>query len=278
MSADTSWVESMPDIYDRCLGPALFAPFAAHLADEAAALSPQRVLELAAGTGIATAELVRALPDAQITATDLNSAMVSWAAERIAGATWLQSDAQQLDFADGAFDLVVCQFGVMFFPDKQAAFAESARVLAPGGTMLFTVWDVVETSPFPAAMVASLAAVLPEDPPSFIVRIPHGYSDLDQIREDLGAGGLQAEGIERVVLSGQAGSARALAQGFSLGTPLRFALQERGQLDRLSEALGDEMTARLGAGPLVGDLAGFVISARKPSLDTLRGLNHRSDG
>jgi ubiquinone/menaquinone biosynthesis C-methylase UbiE len=95
----------MPEIYDRCLGPALFAPFAAHLATMAAELSPQRVLELAAGTGIATTELVRALPAADITATDLNPAMVSWAADRISGATWLPADAQFLDFPDGSFDL-----------------------------------------------------------------------------------------------------------------------------------------------------------------------------
>lgn len=146
----------MPDTYDRCLGPALFAPFAAHLAAMAAQLSPRHVLELAAGTGIATAELVRTLPAAHITATDLNPAMVSWAADRIGGATWMQADAQRLDLPDASFDLVACQFGVMFFPDKQAAFAEAARVMAPMGTMLFTVWDVVEASHFPAALVASL--------------------------------------------------------------------------------------------------------------------------
>jgi len=129
----------MPEVYDRCLGPALFAPLAARVAAEAQALAPRRVLELAAGTGILTAELVRALPAAEITATDLSPAMVGWAADRVAGPRWLQADAQQLDLPDADFDLVVCQFGVMFFPDKMAAFAEAARVLAPGGTLLFTV-------------------------------------------------------------------------------------------------------------------------------------------
>jgi len=255
----------MPETYDRCLGPALFAPFAVHLGAMAAALSPHRVLELAAGTGIATAVLVRVLPGAVITATDLNPAMVSWAADHVTGATWLPADAQHLDLPDSAYDLVVCQFGVMFFPDKPAAFAEAARVLEPAGTMVFTVWDGVAASPFPAAMVASLAAVLPEDPPSFIVRVPHGYADAAQITRDLEAGGLQPVSIERVVLRGRASSAQALAEGFCLGTPLRFALEQRGPLAELTRSLADEMTARLGDGPIEGDLAAFVVTARRPA-------------
>jgi SAM-dependent methyltransferase len=265
MSTDARWVATMPEVYDDCLGPALFAPFAGRVAAAAAALAPRRVLELAAGTGILTAELVRALPAAHITATDLNSAMVSWAANRVAGPVWLPADAQHLDLPDAGFDLVVCQFGVMFFPDKPAAFAEAARVLAPGGTLLFTVWDAVETSDFPAAMMQSLAAVLEVDPPDFIVRIPHGYHDPDQLAADLRAGGLVPDRIDRIVPRGRSASARTIARGFCLGTPLRFALQERGSLEELTTALEDEMVARLGAGPVDSALAAFVVTARTPA-------------
>jgi SAM-dependent methyltransferase len=265
VTTDASWVETMPEVYDRCLGPVLFAPFAKQLAAAAAALLPGRVLELAAGTGIATAELVRALPDAQITATDLNPAMVEWAASRISGPSWLPADAQHLELPDDSFDLVACQFGVMFFPDKQAAFAEAARVLAPSARLLFTVWDVVEASDIPAALVASLAAVFPENPPSFLARIPHGYADPDQIAADLRAAGLQPERIERLVLRSTAASARSVAEGFCLGTPLRFALTERGSLLDLTQRLADELTARLGTGPVDGALAAIAVSARKPA-------------
>jgi SAM-dependent methyltransferase len=264
MSTEARWDGSMPEVYDRNLGPALFAPFARQLAGVVSSHSPSRVLELAAGTGIATAELVRRLPGATITATDLNPAMVSWAAARVPGATWVQADAQALQFPDASFDAAVSQFGVMFFPDKPAAFAEAARVLEPAGRLLFSVWDVVEASEFPAAMMASLAVVLPDDPPTFIVRVPHGYADPERIRADLSAGGLRPEGLDRVVLGGSAPSARVLAEGFCLGTPLRFALQERGPLEELTEALADEMTARLGEGPLHRDSAAFVVSARRP--------------
>lgn len=265
MSTDARWLDSMPEVYDRALGPAIFAPFAAHLAAMADALAPQRVLELAAGTGVATAALVRALPSADITATDLNPAMTSWAAERIDGVSWRQADAQRLDFPDAAFDLVLCQFGVMFFPDKPAAFAQAARVLRSAGTMLFTVWDAVQASDFPAALVASLAAVLPDNPPGFIIQVPHGYADPDQIMRDVRAGGLGQVSVERLVLRGTAPSARLLAEGFCLGTPLRFALQERGPVDELTEAVAQQMTARLGAGSVDGDLAAFVVTARKPT-------------
>jgi SAM-dependent methyltransferase len=190
--------------------------------------------------------------------------MVSWAASRVPGPTWLQADAQHLDFPDAGFDLVACQFGVMFFPDKPAAFTEAARVLAPGATLLFTVWDAVETSDFPAAMVDSLAAVLPDDSPDFIVRVPHGYCDRTQIAADLQAGGFVVDGIDRIVLRGRSASAQALAQGFCLGTPLRFALQKRGSLDQLTRALMDEMVARLGAGTVHSDLTAFVVTARTP--------------
>lgn len=265
MSNDASWVGSMPEVYDSALGPALFAPYAAHLAALIAPLNPQRVLELAAGTGIATKELVRTLPGADVVATDLNPAMVSWAADRVEGATWLTADAQHLDFPDAAFDVVVCQFGVMFFPDRPGAFAEAARVLKPGGTLLFTVWDTVAGSRFPAALVDSLAAVLPEDPPTFVVRVPHGYADPDQITSDLQAGGLHPESIERVVLHGSAPSARVLTEGFCLGTPLRFALEERGPLEALTRSLAEEMTTRLGDGPLTGELTAIVVTARRPT-------------
>ena len=263
MTTEASWVGSMPETYDALLGPALFAPFAEHLAAAAATLAPRHVLELAAGTGVATAALRRALPAADITATDLNPAMVAWAADRVGGVRWRQADAQHLDLPDGSFDLVTSQFGVMFFPDRPAAFREAARVLAPGGHLLFSVWDVVEASDFPAALVGSLIAVLPEHPPSFVVRVPHGYADPDQIRSDLDAGGFRPDRIERVVLQGQASSARSLAEGFCLGTPLRFALEERGSLEELTRQVAEEMTRQLGDGPLEGRLAAYVVSAHR---------------
>ena len=262
MTSDASWIESMPATYDRCLGPALFAPFAEHLAVRAAALRPRRVLELAAGTGIATAALVQHLPDAQVLATDLNPAMVAWGQDRVPGASWQQADAQDLALPTGSVDLVVCQFGVMFFPDRPRAFAEMARVLAPGGTVLFATWDELPLTDFPAALVESLGRVLPDDPPTFVARVPHGYFDVDRIAADVTAGGLDLVEVDRVTLRGRAPSAAALAEGFCFGTPLRFALEQRGELADLATDVAAGMTSILGTGPVDGDLAAIVVTAR----------------
>ena len=227
MDSDASWIGSMPEVYDRILGPALFAPFAERLAAAAAAHAPTSVLEVAAGTGIGTSALVRALPDSDIVATDLNPAMVSWSAERIGGATWRQADATDLGVTESSIDLIACSFGVMFFPNKPAAYAEASRALSSDGMLLMTIWDTLDTSDFPNALSESLIAVLPNDPPSFVARVPHGYADPALIERDLLAGGLSHVSIERLVLSGSVTSAAALAEGFCLGTPLRFALEER---------------------------------------------------
>ncbi len=264
MSTDAAWQGSMPEVYDRALVPVLFDPFAIELTRRVVGYAPQTILEVAAGTGVLTAALARAMPDAELLATDLNPAMVGYAASRVPSASWQAADATDLPFPDDSVDVAVCQFGVMFFPDKRAAFHELGRVLRPGGRLLFVTWDLVETSPFPAALVESLTAVLPERPPDFVVRIPHGYADPERIRADVAAGGFETATVERVVLRGRAPSAASVAEGFALGTPLRFALQDRGPLDELARQLGEEMTARLGDGPIEGELAAFVVTARCP--------------
>lgn len=133
MRDEVSWVDSMSAIYDQYLGPTLFAPWAVEVATVAAGLSPARVLELAAGTGILTSALLDAIPTAEIVATDLNPAMVAYAAARLPTIACSVADAQALDHPDSSFELVVCQFGAMFFPAKPTAYAEAARVLTPGG-------------------------------------------------------------------------------------------------------------------------------------------------
>jgi len=262
MTTEATWFESMPAVYDGCLGAALFEPFAAELAARAAALAPSRVLEVAAGTGIATRGLRTALPRASIVATDLNPGMVAHGAWRVPTVEWRRAEATDLGEPDGSVDLVVCSFGVMFFPDRPAAFAEAARVLAPDGALLFTSWDAIERSTFPAALARALGEVLPEQTPQFLERVPHGYADPARIADDVAAGGLTVQELETLTLTGEAPSARALAEGFCLGTPLRFALELHGPLEELTDAVADRMTAALGEGPLRGELTAHVVTAR----------------
>jgi SAM-dependent methyltransferase len=240
----------------------VFQPFAADLAQRAARLTPRRVLEIAAGTGVLTRELVAAIPAAEITATDLNAAMVEFGSRRVPGAAWQQADAGHLPFDDKQFDLVICQFGVMFFPDKPAAFREVGRVLTAEGRLLFNAWSTVETHGFAAALVAGVARAFPDDPPAFIVAVPHGYSDLGQAVADLAAGGLEDVSTESVTLDGQAGSAADVAVGFCTGTPLRMAIEARGDLMASAAVVSDEMTRHLGGGPVTAKMTAYIIEAR----------------
>jgi len=260
--SDRLWTGSMPQAYDQWLAPTVFRPFAIDLARRAAGFGPRRLLEIAAGTGVLTRELITAIPAARVTAADLNAAMVKFGSEHVPLAAWLQADALHLPFDDRQFDLVICQFGVMFFPDRSAAFREMRRVLAPEGVVLFSTWGTVENHGFAAALVAGLAQAFPDDPPVFVATVPHGYCDLGQIVADLAAGGLECMSAVSVTLSGQADSAADVATGFCTGTPLRMEIESRGHLAASTAVVADQMTASLGRGPVTAEMTAFVIEAR----------------
>ena len=262
MADDTErrWVDSMPAAYDRLLVPTVFQPFAADLARRVAVDDPDAVLELAAGTGALTAELVAA-GIGSLVASDLNEAMVQLGRERVPDADWHQADASDLPFGLGAFDAVACQFGVMFFPDKPAAFAQVRRVLAEDGVFRFTTWGPIETHDFAAALVAGLEVAFPDDPPTFVAKVPHGYRDVDVIGGDLAAGGFVADEIETVTLPGHAASAADVAVGFCTGTPLRAAIEARGELDRTIDVIVAAMEQRLGDGPVIGHMTAYAVAA-----------------
>jgi SAM-dependent methyltransferase len=251
----------MPGAYERWLVPAVFRPFAVDLARRVSIRAPERILELAAGTGVLTHELLAVEPSAQVTATDLNDAMVDVGRERAPGATWRPADAMDLPFGAAEFEMVVCQFGVMFFPDKPAAFAEARRVLTADGSLLVSVWGTIETHDFQAAVVAAIEHGFPDDPPTFMVSVPHGYADVDVVATDLRAGGLECTSIETVILEGRAASAADLAAGYCTGTPLRAGIEARGDLRTTVAAVAHEMEARLGTGSVSGRMTAYVIEA-----------------
>ncbi|MFF1717990.1 class I SAM-dependent methyltransferase [Streptomyces sviceus] len=251
----------MPGAYEQYLVPVIFRPFAEDLAARAAALNPGRVLELAAGTGVLTSHLLAAAPSVELTATDLNEAMVALGSTRAPGAVWRQADAQQLPFPDGGFDLVVCQFGVMFFPDRVEAFREINRVLAPGGRFLFNTWAPLETHAFEVALQAGLERAFPVDPPRFFPTVPHGYSDPAVVAADLAAAGFAVEDEQEVTLQGRAASTADLATGYLTGTPVRAAVEERGDGPAVRATVIEEMTTRLGPGPVTAPMTAYVFLA-----------------
>jgi SAM-dependent methyltransferase len=204
---------SVFDVYDELLVPLCFQRYAEDLAERVADVRSGSLLEVACGTGAATRVLARALPaSVAITATDIVPGMVE-RAQRGGTArevTWDVADAAALPYDDESFDVVVCQFGAMFFPAKVDAFAEAARVLRPGGRIELAVWDRIEMNEFGSAVAEAMTALFPDDPPRFLERMPFSYHDPDMIVADLVAGGLVAPAT---VEKGRAPNPRRGARG-----------------------------------------------------------------
>jgi len=266
---DKTFTGSIAEVYETYFVPLIFAPYARDLAPRVAAASPQRVLEIAAGTGVVTRAL-RALlpPSVEIVATDLNQAMLDVAAKTVTGGTveWRQADAMALPFGDASFDAVVCQFGAMFFPDKAKAFAETRRVLRPGGTFHFNVWDRIADNEFTDVVTDALAAMFPDDPPRFMARTPHGYHVVEAIARDLRDGGFgEAAKIETVTEHSRARTARDAALAICAGSPLRSEIEARapGKLEDAVQACAAAIARRFGPGPVYGKIQAHVVAVAR---------------
>lgn len=266
MSSDQVFAGSIPKLYDTYLVPLIFAPYAADLARRLAARPVSRLLEIAAGTGVVTRAMAAALPESvSIVATDLNQAMLDQAAA--AGTRraveWRQADAMQLPFADATFDTVVCQFGVMFFPEKAKAFAEARRVLKSGGVFLFNVWDRIGENEFADTVTRALESVFPQDPPRFMARTPHGYHERRAIERDLADGGFaRPPRIDTVAARSRAASPRIPALAYCQGTPLRNEIEARdaSRLGEATELAARAIAERFGQGAVDGKIQAHVVT------------------
>ncbi|HEX2731843.1 MAG TPA: class I SAM-dependent methyltransferase [Polyangiaceae bacterium] len=263
--ADNVFAGSVPELYETLLVPLIFEPYAADLKQRVSSLKTSRILEIAAGTGVVTRALASLPgPARAITATDLNQAMLDQAA-RMGTAQpvkWQQADAMALPFADGAFDTVVCQFGAMFFPDKARAFAEARRVLEPGGTFVFNVWDQIAENEFADLVTTALEEVFPEDPPRFLARTPHGYHDSSLAAQDLANAGFEAKPqVHTVTARSRAVSPNAPALAYCHGTPLRNEILARDPsgLAKATEVATAAIAKRFGAQAVDGKIQAHVI-------------------
>lgn len=267
LEADKVFAGSIPENYDRYMVPLIFEPYAADIAQRAASLSPSAVLEIAAGTGVVTRALAPKLsPGASYVVTDLNQPMLDYAASRQGPDNrikWRQADALALPFEDAAFDLVCCQFGAMFFPDRASAYREAKRVLKPGAHFLFNVWDRIEENDFANDVTNALAETFPNDPPRFMARTPHGYHDTALIRSELEAAGFSRVVIETRAEQSRASSPRIPAVAYCQGTVLRSEIEARdaGKLEAATDTAESAIARRHGSGEVAAKIQAHVIVA-----------------
>lgn len=263
----SEFVGDIPENYDQRLGPIIFEPFANDIARRAGLLKPARVLELAAGTGIVSRKLMDALgPDTHLTVTDLNAPMLDIARSKFGAnenVVFQTVDAMKLDFRDGFFDLVVCQFGVMFFPDKPASFREALRVLRPGGAYLFSCWGTLPDNPFAQIAQQISEQFFPDDPPGFY-RVPFSYPDAAIVKRDLSSGGFKNVESEVLDIDQPVSDWAHFAHGLVFGNPLIDEIKNRGGVDanKVARAIENKLREQFGPEPASMPLKATVFRAR----------------
>lgn len=259
---------SIPKLYEQYLVPLIFEPYAVDLKKRIAATDAAQILEIAAGTGVATRAMASIDKDISIIATDLNQAMLDEAAATGTShpVQWQQADAMALPFPDQTFDMVVCQFGVMFFPNKPEAFSEVRRVLKSNGMFIFSVWDDISQNELAATVTQALEKYFPNDPPRFMARTPHGYHDPAIIVHDLAAGGFEKPPqIDTVIARSRAVSAQECAIAYCQGTPLRNEIEARDKngLENITATVAASIEERFGKHAIDAKIQALVITIQK---------------
>jgi len=228
-SAD--FIGSIPKHYDKELGPRLFESYADDLASRVAGLKPVSVLELAAGTGIVSRKLRDRLGSAaELVVSDLNEPMLRVAKSKFVAdesVRFEQIDAMAIPYDDSTFDVLTCQFGVMFFPDKVKSFREGHRVLKPYGSYVFNVWGPWDSNPFARLVHETVMQFFPDSPPGFY-RVPFSYHDAEEIRDSLSEAGFSEVEMINVHLTSRIRSAEGFARGLIFGNPIYDEVLERG--------------------------------------------------
>jgi len=244
----SSFVGDIPGHYDNGLGPNIFVDYADSLVDLCYEADAKNVIELAAGTGIVSRKLRDKLPpDTKLLITDLNPPMLEVAKGKFSEGENVEfgvANAMNLPFDDDVFDLMVCQFGVMFFPDKSASYQEAARVLKPGGRYIFNVWSAMSENPFSKMAHDVGAQFFPDDPPGFY-KVPFHYGDPEAVRADLAAGGWREVRHETIQINKTIVNPEAFATALVYGNPMIDEIRERGGVK--PEQVASEMLSALSA-------------------------------
>lgn len=268
-ASDKEFTGSIPEFYDTYLVPLIFDAYAIDLAERVSSTAPKSVLETAAGSGVVPRALApRLAPDARYVVTDLNQPMLDHAAAMQgpdARIEWQQADALDLPFPGNSFDATICQYGVMFFPDKVKGYKEAFRVLKPEGRFIFSVWDDIKTNEFADVVTKAAAEVFPDNPPNFLPRTPHGYFDHGEIQKDLKEAGFSDISIVAIEKTSKAPSPRHPAIAYCQGTPLRNEIEQRNasMLDHVTNRAAKAISDRFGEGEVEAKIRAHIVTAIK---------------
>ncbi len=264
-----SFIGDIPSHYDTGLGPNIFFDYADLIAKRCSERTALNVVELAAGTGIVSRRLRDTLPpETRLVVTDLNAPMLDIAKGKFSGTDNVEftvANAMDLPFGDSEFDMIVCQFGVMFFPDKPASYREAARVLRSEGYYIFNVWGPMSENPYSQMAYDVSAKIFPEDPPGFY-KVPFHYGDPSDVKKDLAAAGWHKVEHETIHLKKTIENPEAFANALVYGNPLIDEIRDRGGVDpeTVAAAMLDAIHSTFGPGPLVMPLEATTYICRAP--------------
>jgi SAM-dependent methyltransferase len=264
----TAFIGSIPENYDRYLGPCLFEPYASDIVQRVKPPEGASVLEIACGTGIVSLRLRNSLPKSvRLVATDLNEAMLAYAAHKFESnqsVEWQQADATELPFPDASFDAVVCQFGLMFFPDKEKALREVHRVLAAEGLFVFNVWDAIEKNELAHIATETIRTFFEHDPPTFY-QVPFGLHDQELVQTLLRNAGFGDTQISIVAKTGISPSAIEIAKGLVEGNPVIVEINERAtsSVQSIEATVAAAVASRCGDNPVRSKMQAIVYTARR---------------
>jgi SAM-dependent methyltransferase len=251
---------------DQYLAPSLLSPFAEDMARRLSRLSMGPLLEIVADTGVLTQAIASVLSAGMtIIATDPRQAAIAFASAKpgMARVTWQQADPNALAFKDATFGIVACHFAVMTLPDRISAFKEVRRVIKPGGHFMFSVPAHIRHNPIAGFVHETMKEIFPDDPPLFVGQGLHGYADNETIDDDLTAAGFTDAIYTSVELPYVAASARDVAMGYCLGTPLLSEIEIRAPdtAESATRAIAAALERRFGSGPIEAGMRAHIVSA-----------------